>query len=375
MRNLMAAALGVVAVATAHICAAAAAVDAVIAVEGNRRIDAAAIRAHFHGVDHAAPGAALSPAAIDASLKELYATGLFEDVKIARSGAGVIVTVVEAPMLERVQFEGNKQFKDKDLVKEIALKPRGPMTRSAVAADVARLVEFYRRSGRYDATITPKAIARGDGGGRVDLVFEIAEGAKTGVKRIAFSGNRAFSDDRLKNLVKTTESGWFAFLKAGDVYDPDRVEADGDLLRRFCLKSGFADVRVAGTGVYDPELRGFIVSFAIEEGERYRLGAVDIVSRVPAIDAAALRGALRIASGSVYDGDAVAKAADAIALAAAKCGSPFVTVRPRVSRNAAARTVDLAFVLDDGPHAYIERIAIRGNTVTRDCRKHTSCPG
>jgi outer membrane protein insertion porin family len=127
-------------------------------------------------------------------------------------------------------------------------------------------------------------------------------------------------------LVKTTESGWFAFLKTGDVYDPDRVEADSDLLRRFYLKSGFADVRVSGTGVYDPELRGFIVSFAIDEGERYRLGAVDIVSRVPAIDAAALRGSLRIASGSVYDGDAVAKAADAIALAAAKRGSPFVLV-------------------------------------------------
>jgi outer membrane protein insertion porin family len=174
----------------------------VIAVEGNRRIDAAAIRAHFHGVDHAVPGAALSPAAIDAALKELYATGLFEDVKIARSGAGLIVTVVEAPVLERVQFEGNKQFKDKDLVKEIALKPRGPMTKSAVAADVARIVEFYRRNGRYDATIMPKTIARGDGGdGRVDLVFEIAEGAKTGVKRIAFAGNRAFSDDRLRNLV------------------------------------------------------------------------------------------------------------------------------------------------------------------------------
>src|SRR6266853_3874374 len=233
MRMLRAVTLSVLA-----FCCPATASDPTIVVEGNRRTDAQAIREHFH----ASSDALLTPAAVDAGLKALYETGLFEDVKIVRSGTHLIVTVVEAPLIERLRFEGNKQVKDKDLAKEIGLKPRGAMTKAAVHEDVARIIEIYHRNGRYQVQVTPNTIAHREG--RVDLVFEIKEGAKTGVKRIAFVGNREFAESRLKGVIKTTESGWFGFLKTSDVYDPDRIEADADLLHRFYLRNGFADAHV-----------------------------------------------------------------------------------------------------------------------------------
>ncbi len=337
----------------------AAASEAAIEVNGNRRVDAQAIRQHFH-----ASSADLSAAAIDAALKELYATGLFEDVKIARSGSRVIVTVVEAPLIEHLRFEGNKQVKDKDLANEIGLRPHGAMTKAAVREDAARIVEIYHRNGRYQVEVTPTTIARGDG--RVDLVFEIREGPKTGVKHIAFVGNREFAESRLKGVIKTTESGWLSFLKTSDVYDPDRVENDADLLRRFYVKNGFADAHVSAGAAYDPAQQGFALTFTIVEGARYRLGTINIQSHVAALDGASLRDIVRLTQGQVFDGDAVRKAADAIAAAAGKRGFPFVDVRPHANRDSAANIINVVFTLDDGPRRYIERINIHGNTVTRE---------
>jgi outer membrane protein insertion porin family len=342
------------------LCRAGAASDPTLVVEGNRRIDEQAIRAHFNKT----PAAPLTSAAIDSALKELYATGLFEDVKIIPSGTHLIVRVVEAPVIDRLRFEGNKQVKDDDLAKEISLKQRGPMTKAAVRDDVARILELYNRSGRYEAEVAPKTIARGDG--RVDLVFEIKEGDKTGVKRIAFSGNHEFADSRLKGVIRTTESGWFGFLKATDVYDRDRIEADADLLRRFYAKNGFADVSVSAAASYDPAQHGFGLTFTIDEGARYRLGAIDIQSRLEALDGSTLRDAVRLTRGAVFDGEAVEKAAGAITITAGRHGFPFVDVRPRADRDPAAHIINIVFTVGDGPSRYVERINIHGNTVTRD---------
>jgi outer membrane protein insertion porin family len=345
-------------------CGGAMAADDTIVVQGNRRIDAEAIRGHFK----AKPAERLEPGAINAALKELYATGLFDNVRIVPSGGRLIVTVVEAPTIEHLRFEGNKKVKDQDLQKEIASAARGPFTKATVQNDVARLVELYHKSGRYAAQVTPKTIARGDG--RVDLVFEIKEGDKTGVQRIVFAGNRAFADSRLKTVIKTTESGWFAFLKTSDVYDPDRLEADTDLLRRFYVKNGFADVRVSAAGVFDPTQKGFTVTYSIDEGDRYKIAAVDITSRLETVDGASLRDVVKITPGGVFDGEAVDRAVDDITLALGKRGYPFAAVRPHLSRNAGAKTgaktVAIAFTIDDGAHEYIERIVFHGNTVTRD---------
>ena len=332
-----------------------------IVVEGNRRVEADTVRSYFK----LAPGERLDAAKIDSALKALYGTGLFQDVHISQSGGKIIVTVVEAPVINKIQFEGNHKLKDEQLLQEIQSKERGSLSRAAVQADVQRILEIYQRNGRFDVSVVPKTIERPNN--RVDLVFEVNEGEKTGIKSIVFVGNKAYSAWRLKEVIKTSESTFLSFLQTTDVYDPDRIEADRDLIRRFYLKHGYADVQVvSATGVYDPAKKGFVVTFTIEEGALYHFGAVDIQSNVRAVYADSLRPALLMRAGQIYNGESVEKTVEDMTIELARRGYPFGQVRPRGDRNPETRTVGVLFVVDEGTRAYIERINIRGNYRTRD---------
>ncbi|MFZ0672208.1 MAG: outer membrane protein assembly factor BamA, partial [Pseudolabrys sp.] len=332
-----------------------------IVVEGSRRVEPDTIRSYFKP----GPGGRIGPEQEDEGLKSLVATGLFSDVRISHTGGRIVVTVVENPVINRVAFEGNKKAKDEQLTAEVQSKPRGTLSRPTVQADVQRIIEIYHRSGRFDISVTPKIIELPNN--RVDLVFEIKEGEKTGVKDLRFVGANAFSYGRLKEVVKTSESNWLSFLQTTDIYDPDRVEADRDLLRRFYLKHGYADVRiVSAVGEYDPAKKGFVVTFTIDEGNQYRVGNVEVISNVRAIDPAILRSQLKFSTGNVYNADLVEKSVESMTVQAAKQGYAFATVRPRGERNFEARTINIAFVVEEGARAYIERINVRGNTRTRD---------
>jgi outer membrane protein insertion porin family len=332
-----------------------------IVIEGSRRVEADTIRSYFKP----GPGGRIGPEQEDEALKALLATGLFSDVRISHPGNRIVVTVVENPVINRVAFEGNKKAKDEQLTAEVQSKPRGTLSRPTVQADVQRIIEIYHRSGRFDVSVNPKIIELPNN--RVDLVFEIQEGQKTGVKEIRFVGTRAFSSGRLKDVIKTSESNWLSFLQTTDIYDTDRVEADRDLLRRFYLKQGYADVRIlSAVGEYDPARKGFIVTFTIDEGGQYRVGTVEIVSNVHAINPISLRGQLKLSVGSVYNADLVERSVEAITIAAARNGYAFANVRPRGDRNFEAKTINLVFVVEEGARAYIERINVRGNSRTRD---------
>ena len=327
-----------------------------VVVEGNRRVEADTIRSYFRGT---------GAAQIDEGLKGLYATGLFQDIQIRQAGGRLIVTVVENPVINRIAFEGNIKAKDEQLTAEIQSKARGTLSRPIVQSDTQRIIETYRRNGRYNVRVVPKIIELPNN--RVDLVFEITEGKKTGVKAIRFIGNNNYSDFRLKDVIKTSESNLLSFLKTTDVYDPDRIEADRDLLRRFYLKHGFADVRiVSAISEFDPTQEAFIVTFTIEEGDRYTFGQVDIQSNVRSVDAASVVSKLKAKSGSVYNAEAVEKSVEAISVEVAKRGYPFAVVRPRGDRDFDTRKINVVFTVDEGARAYIERIQIRGNTRTRD---------
>src|SRR5205807_3131985 len=231
-----------------------------IEVVGSRRVEIETIRSYFK----AGPGGRLDNASIDDGLKALIETGLFQDVQISRPGGRIVVTVIENPVINRVAFEGNKKAKDEQLSAEIQSKARGTFSRAIVQSDVTRIVEVYHRSGRYDVRVEPKIIDLPNG--RVDLVFEINEGDKTGVADIIFIGNKHYSDYRLRDVIKTGITRWWSFLKSDDIYDADRIEVDRDLLRRFYLRNGFADVRIASaTGEFDPNKKGFVITFTIEE--------------------------------------------------------------------------------------------------------------
>jgi outer membrane protein insertion porin family len=348
-------------VATVAAAPAAAQSASQIVVEGNRRVEADTIRSYFK----TGPGGRLDAGRIDDALKALYETGLFSDVRINQAGGRVVVTVVENQVIGRVAFEGNKKVKDDQLQAEIQSKPRGTFSRPMVQSDAQRISEIYRRSGRYDVRVVPQIIEQPNN--RVDLVFEITEGSKTGVKTINFEGNSAFSSYRLKDVIKTRESNLLSFLASGDIYDPDRVEADRDLIRRFYLKNGYADVQVvAALTEYDPAGKGFIVTFRIEEGQQYRVGSVDYRSTIPSLNAASLASLSRVSAGSVYNAEAVEKSIEEMQIEASRRGYAFAVVRPSGDRNFEARTVAIVFNIDEGPRTYIERINVRGNTRTRD---------
>ncbi len=332
-----------------------------IQVEGNRRVEVETIRSYFKP----GPGGRLDQARIDDGLKALIETGLFQDVRISQPGGRLIVTVVENPVIGRIAFEGNKKVKDEQLSAEIQSKPRGTLSRPMVQSDAQRIAEIYRRSGRYDIRVTPEIIEQPNN--RVDLVFTITEGSKTGVKSVEFVGNSAYSSYRLKDIIKTHESNLLSFLGGADVYDPDRVEADRDLIRRFYLKHGFADVQVvAALTEYDPEKKGFLVTFKIEEGQQYRVATVNFASSIGTLDGNSLSSFSRVYVGSLYNAEALEKSVEEMQIEASRRGYAFAIVRPRGDRNFEAHTVSITFAVDEGPRTYIERINVRGNTRTRD---------
>ena len=332
-----------------------------IAVEGNRRVEVETIRSYFKP----GPGGRLGQAQIDDGLKALIETGLFQDVRINQVGGRLVVTVVENAVIGRIAFEGNKKVKDEQLSAEIQSKPRGTFSRPMVQSDAQRIAEIYRRSGRYDVRVTPEVIEQPNN--RVDLIFTVTEGSKTGVRSIEFVGNVAYSSYRLKDIIKTRESNLLSFLGGADVYDPDRVEADRDLIRRFYLKNGYADVQVvAALTEYDPDKKGFLVTFKIEEGQQYRVATVDFQTSIATLDTASMRSFSRVSVGSVYNAEALEKSVEEMQIEASRRGYAFAVVRPRGDRNFEAHTVSIVFAIDEGPRTYIERINVRGNTRTRD---------
>jgi outer membrane protein insertion porin family len=332
-----------------------------IQVEGNRRVEVETIRSYFKP----GPGGKLDQGRIDDGLKALIETGLFQDVKINQAGGHLVVTVIENPVIGRLAFEGNKKVKDEQLSAEIQSKPRGTLSRPMVQSDAQRIAEIYRHAGRYDVRVTPEIIEQPNN--RVDLIFTIVEGSKTGVKSVDFVGNSFYSSYRLKDVIKTRESNLLSFLGGADVYDPDRIEADRDLIRRYYLKHGFADVQVvAALTEYDPERKGFLVTFKIEEGQQYRVATVNFQSSIGTLDGNSLRNFSRVYVGSLYNAEALEKSVEEMQIEASRRGYAFAIVRPRGDRNFEAHTVSITFAIDEGPRTYIERINVRGNTRTRD---------
>jgi outer membrane protein insertion porin family len=332
-----------------------------IRVEGVQRIEPETVRSYMLIRE----GDAWDPDKVDASLKALFATGLFADVKMSRVGETLVVKVVENPIINRIAFEGNRKLSDKDLNSEIQLRPRVVYTRTRVQNDVRRILDLYRRHGRFGATVEPKVIQLSEN--RVDLVFEINEGEYTGVKSINFVGNHQFSDGTLRGVILTKESRWYRFLSTNDTYDPDRLTYDKELLRKYYLSHGYADFRVVSAiAELTPERDGFVISFTISEGERYRFGKIGVKISLKNLPEAAVMPLLQVRSGEWYDSEAVEKSITELTNALGNRGYAFVKVEPEITRHRDKRTIDVVFDVEEGPRVYVERIDIVGNVRTLD---------
>ncbi|MCK9993449.1 MAG: outer membrane protein insertion porin family [Alphaproteobacteria bacterium] len=332
-----------------------------IEVTGNQRIESDTVRSYMT----LRPGAEFDDSKIDQSLKTLFSTGLFADVTIRREGNNLVVNVVENPIINQVAFEGNSAIKDEALDAEVRLKPRIVYTRARVQEDLKRIIEVYRRSGRFAATVEPKVIQLPQN--RVDLVFEIREGSVTGIRQIYFIGNRRFSDSRLRSEVSTQVSRWWNILASRDNYDPDRLVFDREQLRKFYLSRGYADFRVvSAVAELTRDREQFFVTFVVDEGPLYEFGTIDIKTELEKIDPELLREKIKTLSGDLYNAKLIDDTVEELTFAAGEYGYAFVDIRPNIKRQKNERKIDIVYQINEGPRVYVDKINIEGNVRTLD---------
>ena len=332
-----------------------------IVIEGNQRVENETILSYMQ----LPAGDTFDVDKIDASVKALFQTGLFADVQMGRRGNSLVVRVEENPMINRVNFEGNSEVKDTDLAKETELRERMMFTRSRVMNDVNRIIAVYRRSGFYSVKVSPKIIRLPQN--RVDLVFEINEGSETKVENIDFVGNTSFDDGDLRSVVGTQRARWWKFFARNDNYDPDRLEYDKELLRRYYLKNGFADVRiVSAEPVLSSDGDHFDITFTVEEGPRYTVADVAVNVGDAQLESDGLIENVRTGVGQFYDASEVDKSVENLTLEASRQGFVFAKVNPDIQRNEGQNSLNITYNIVEGPRTYIERIDIVGNFRTED---------
>ncbi len=363
-RSLVVAALpmaGVVTAAGNQVIAQAEDVIDQVVVQGNQRIEATTVESYLA----VKQGEVFDPAKLDQSLKNLFASSYFDDVSLVREGNILLVKVVENPIINRIAYEGNRRLDLSVLETEIQLRPRVVYTRSRVQNSVSRILELYRRNGRYAATVEPKIIRLPEN--RVDLVFEINEGPLTDIGRIAFIGNEAFSDSELRRVIQTEEAGWLSFLSSNDTYDPDRLAFDQELLRRHYLARGYVDFNVrSAIAELTSDGETFVITFTVDEGEAYSLGEVAIDSRLRDLEPEKLRALLQTEEGAIYNAEQVETSIVDLTNEVGKLGYAFVNINPEVNKQPEETLIDLTYVINEGSRVYIERIDVIGNVRTLD---------
>lgn len=333
-----------------------------VRVDGVQRIEADTVRSYLS----LTKGDMATPAKMNESVKVLFSTGFFSDVHVSLvDGNVLLVKVVENPVINRVVFEGNHAIETKDLEKEIQLKARQVYTKSRVKSDTQRILDVYRRSGRFAVLVEPKVISLEQN--RVDLVFEVTEGDRTGVRRINFIGNKVFDDEELRQAVNTRETEWWRFFSNSDFYDPDRLNYDKELLRRFYLNHGYVDFRVLSSHAeLTPDRKDFLITFAVEEGEKYKFGKIDLGTTLKRINLEALRAKITTATGDTYSAEKVEKTVAQLTAAIGDLQYGFAQVQPKLNPDKAKRTVDINYAVSEGPRVFVQRIDINGNTRTLD---------
>lgn len=332
-----------------------------VTVQGSQRLEPDTILSYIR----LRPGQTYTQALGDQALKDLYATELFADVSIRNNGGDVVVQVKENPVINRIILEGNKRLKEDKILPEIKLAARQIFTRSKVRADVARIIELYKRQGRFAATVEPKMVMLDQN--RVDIVFEISEGPKSKVRQINIIGNEKFSDGKLRGEMVTKQARFFRLFSSGTSYDPDRLAFDQQKLRQFYLTEGYADFRVvSAVAELTPDKRDFIITYVVEEGDRYKFGDVKVDSQLRDFDSEAMSKRLPIKAGDWYNAKMVEDQVDALTETAGAFGYAFADVRPDFARNKEDLTMSVTFRIAEAPRVYVERVDVNGNTLTQD---------
>ena len=352
---------GVTAAADAALAAPAVEVIRTITVEGAQRLEPQTILSYIKMRE----GQPYTQAAADQALKDLYATELLADVSIQNNAGNVVIQVKENPIINRIILEGNKRIKEDKILPEIKMAPRQIFTRSKVRADVARIIELYKRKGRFAATVEPKMVELEQN--RVDIVYEISEGPKSKVRQINIIGNDKFSDGELRSQMVTKQARFTRFMSSNTGYDPDRLAFDQQKLRQFYLTEGYADFRVvSAVAELTPDKKDFIITYVVEEGDRYKFGPVNVESQLRDFKSEDLKAKLPMKEGNWYNAKQVEDTVEGLSEAAGSMGYAFADVRPNFRRNKDNLTMSVDFTLAEAPRVYVEKVNINGNTLTQD---------
>jgi outer membrane protein insertion porin family len=332
-----------------------------IAVTGAERLEPQTILSYIR----LRPGDAYTQAAADQAITDLYATELFANASVRNDAGAVVIEVTENPVVNRIILEGNRRIKNDKILPEIKLAPRQIFTRSKVRADTARIIELYKRQGRYAATVEPNLVQLSQN--RVDIVYEISEGPKSKVRQINIIGNEVFDDGDLKSEMVTKEARLTRFFSSNTSYDPDRLAFDQQKLRQFYLTQGYADFRVvSAVAELTPDQQDFIITYVVEEGERYKFGDVAVESQIRDFDSERMTGNLPMKTGDWYDAKAVEDTVEQFTELAGTFGYAFADVQPNFRRNREDLTMDVTYQIREAPRVYVERVDVNGNTLTQD---------
>tara|TARA_R110002096_G_scaffold151307_9_gene313819 strand:- start:39603 stop:41867 length:2265 start_codon:yes stop_codon:yes gene_type:complete len=332
-----------------------------ILVQGNQRIEVETVKSYIF----VRKGDLYDEKQVDRSLKSLFNTGLFSDVKIGRSGQTLVIEIAENPIINRIVFEGNKYKKDDKLYEEIQLRPRIVFSRSKVRADVSRILDVYRKGGRFAASVEPKVIQLDQN--RVNLVFEVTEGPKSSIGKINFMGNKIYNNDDLRAVIRSRESRWWRFLTSDDTYDADRTAYDKQLLRDFYRSQGYADFRITSAVTeLAPNKEDFFINMTVEEGELYHFGEIKVESQIPDLKAEVLQLLVFTRKGKLYNSELIDQTVEYLTDVAGLKGYAFVNVRPRISRDRENKAVNITYIVNKAPRVYVERVQINGNVRTHD---------
>jgi outer membrane protein insertion porin family len=332
-----------------------------IIVKGTERLEPETVRSYIN-LD---VGDTYDRDRLDKALKEIYASELFADATILDDNGTLTVTVKENPVINRVLIEGAKRVKEEKIRDEVKLAPRQIFTRSKVRADVGRILEVYRRQGRFSAAVEPKIVQLDQN--RVDLVYEISEGAKSKVRQINILGNTKFKESVLRNAMATRQARPWRIFTSNDTYDPDRLAYDQQKLRQFYLTQGYADFRVvSAVAELTPDRKDFIVTYVVDEGERYKFGDLKIESDIRDIKADTFSKLLTEHKGDWYNAQKIETTVDTLQETAGLLGYAFADIRPQFNRDKEKREMNIVFQIAEAPRVYVEKININGNVRTKD---------
>lgn len=332
-----------------------------IRIEGNQRVEEETVLSYLQF----SRGEEFNAEKIDESIKVLFQTGLFADVQMFQRGNTLVIKVEENPLINQVNFEGNKEIADDALAKEVEVRERMIFTKARVRSDTQRVLALYQKSGYYNVRVAPKLIRLPEN--RINLVFEVTEGSETTVKTISFDGNEAFSDGQLRDVIGTAEHSWWNFFQKNDTFDPDRLEYDKELLRRHYLRHGFADFNIiSAEAQLSPDGDYFVIAFSVEEGPRYTIADVAVNIGNTNLDPEKLKEVIKTGVGDDYNATKVDRTVENLALEASRQGFVFAKVEPKVDRNVGQGSLNISYNIEEGRRAYVEQIIIEGNTRTLD---------